>query len=362
MISINAPLANVSSLSVRASLILSWIPGAMQWVESAIKEPSLTYNFTSETALLDSIISGLYSTKLVPVAQTGVVAASEFLMTLSEQELQTLALSLPQKNTQAFEQLGESKGAITSWHILQAQSVLETLQISGNGLFLMMTLEDIASLSQLNAHIKQADYPDFVYLEAAKFGLKAACNAGAFSKLVEFACRALNEIVTKHQAKKITPAITNKFNNLYQDLLAKAVSNLSCPQLLPNQSTRDIAVVLQYWSQQQRCVGFRDMPTALVTWIRYFPVQSLIDDIGSNALIQEFQRSLITFTHFISVSHVHLSQDAQYWYAQVSNPNQSDRICKVMLDESGCISVTEFIPVTVTANSTPTSTLPPPSQ
>lgn len=321
MISIHAPILDASNLSVKASKILDWIPGSVQWLQQAINDPTLNYSFTSETALLDSIVTGLYSTTLVPVAQSGVMAAPQFLMTLSIEQLQTLALSLPQKNTQVFVELGNSAGAVTAWHNLQAETVLDKLQVSNNALFLTMNVRDISSLSQLNQTIETNAYPDFIYIEAAKFALQTACSAESFCQLTEFAILVYDFLVKKHQAKKITPAITTKFTALYDDLLSKAMQNLRCPQLLPNQSTQDIASVLQYWGQQQASLGFTDMPTALVNWVRYFSVQALLDDVGRDSLISAYRQDMIRLQQFVQVQSQFLTQDAHFWRLTISNPN-----------------------------------------
>ncbi|MCY7295017.1 hypothetical protein [Alteromonas sp. a30] len=357
MISIHSPISGTSSLSVRASNILGWMPGSMQWLEQAINDSHLTYNFSSETALLNSIAEGLFSTNLIPVADSGVVASADFLMSMSESELQTLSLALPQKNTQAFEQLGVDKKAITAWHNLQAETVLDTLQVSHNALFLTMSLDDIGQLSQLNQTITNNAYPDFVYLEAARFALKAACSASAFCHFVEFACITLNYLVSKNQAKKITPNISNKFNELYQDMLSKAVKNLNCPQLTSNQGTLQIPALLQHWGQQNAAIGFRDMATAIVNWVRHSEPQALFDDIGNDAQVKAFQNSLIAFTCFLKMEKLTLSQDSKYWFAKLSNPNFDHQTCEVMLDENGCVSVLRFEQIIASNTQATTNTL-----
>ena len=313
MISIHAPITDVSSLSVKASKILAWIPGSLQWLQQAINDASANYAFTSETALLDSILTGLHSTKLLPVGGSGVMAAPQFLMMLSLEQLQILALSLPEKNTEVFAELGKTTGAVTAWHNLQAATALETLGVDRNGLFTTMSIRDISCLSQLQQILEERTYPQSVYLEAAKFALQTACSAESFCQLTEFAIAVYGYLVTKHRATKITPRIATKFNTLYQDLLSKAMQHLRCPQLAANQSVQEVGAVLQYWGQRQWPLGFTDMPTALVNWIRYFKVADLFEDLGKYSLLEEYSQALLLLQQWPQIRNRVLTQDGSHW-------------------------------------------------
>ena len=343
MISIHAPIQDSSSLSVKASTLLSWIPGAAQWLQQAIEDQSLSYTFTSEASLISSILSGLYSSELMNVGQSGVVAAPEFLMSLSDDDLHTMALSLPQQDEQPLIDLGNQKHVLTAWHYLQARSVLDTLALTDNPLFLAMNLNDIADLCALNQVLNEQKFAAFVQSSAVQFALANACNVRAFCRLMEFALKVYSFLVKNNSAKRITAAITSKFNALYQDVSAKAMQNLGCPQLHHGQSINDAANVLMQWGAHNRAVGFADMPTAIVNYLNVLGVQALLNNIGNDAVLQQFNQKVVGLTKQPQLTNKHLTQDGKLWLIEIgssmTNQAQSSSTAEFIVSEDGCIAL-----------------------
>lgn len=188
MISINAPIQDISTLSVKATTLLGWVPGAVEWLQQAIEDKSYRYIFSSEAALIKSISSGLYSTDLLCIGQSGIQAAPDFLMLLSVNQIQTLAGSIvgttaqdcDGQNNPILVSLSQETGAITLVDYKQAHGVVESLNLLTHPLFQLRSLASIRELSALKQELDTQNYPEYVVAEAARFALGKLTSVRAF--------------------------------------------------------------------------------------------------------------------------------------------------------------------------------------
>ena len=341
MISINTPISDPSSLSGKANTIMSWIPGAKHWLTNAIADNSVAYRFASEEALIQSILTGLYSTEQVVLKNCDCTAAPEFLMRLGDDQINQIALGVEntESNKQPLIALFDQLDMVTGEKLTQIQNLFHEWQVDKNFLFQSLSVKDIQNLYQLVKQVDANQYDDVVITGAYEFALEESVDPSSFSHLMRYALTLYQVLYGTNNAKRLTATVKTKFNAAYELLSGVVVKRLACPQLHPPQTANDVGNILNTWGASKHFVGFTDLSTGLLQLINNIDPKTLASDTDFQAAFTQFEQTYLSFLSQAKVTRQRLSQDAKTWHYQLETQTHQ---ANFQLIDDGCLTLNSF--------------------
>lgn len=341
MISINTPINDPSSLSGKANTLLSWIPGAKHWLANAITDTSVAYRFVSEEALIRSILTGLYSTEQITLKNCDCMAAPEFLMRLSDDQLNQIAQGVSNSNTdkQSLMTLLGQLNIVTGECLTQVQNLFHEWQIDKNFLFQALSVEDIQYLHKLASQIQTQRYDDVVVAGALDFAMKECVDPRSFALLMRFALTLYQTLYGTNNAKRLTTTVRSKFTAAYDSLSAVIIKRLACPQLHPPQTANDVGNIINQWGMHRHFVGFTDLSTGLLQLIDNIDPKAFLANADIQASINQFEQTYLSFLSQAKVTKQSLSQNAKTWHYRLET---SIQLADFQLIEDGCLTLNSF--------------------
>lgn len=340
MITITHPVSDASNISDAANTVLGWVPGATQWLNKAMVDSTKQYQFHSETALITSIVSGLYSSDQITLQPCNFNASPEYLLSLDSNALTTIDQIMQGAKTQQALQgltaLVEDLNIVSSEQQSDVQNQIVEWGLEDNALFFGLHQKDYQSLSALLSLIKDAQYSDAIVDSAINFAAESTVDPSAFAQLSGFACRLLEGLMGKSRSGKVTASVKSKLAAIHTQLVPYVLDRLICPQLCPPQKASDAGREITTWGSTGRFVGFTDLPTGLNILAGNLDISSLIEGTDVANLITDFDSATLCFLKGVKVNKQTLSQDAKNWFFDTSNSNQS---AEFVLAEDGCLTL-----------------------
>jgi len=174
----DTPLSSAFGLSETGRLVMGLIDGGLHWLDYAIGASDRTYAFPDESTLVSAVQSGLHAQRLMLVGGIDLPVAPVKLMTMNPRELQTLRRAAMGEIDPDEPQLREilARHSLATLADLDAvDELLEHLEVAGEPLFKVLTLDDRLSLLALHEdeRITDAGQSD-LRVEAAQFALEQA--------------------------------------------------------------------------------------------------------------------------------------------------------------------------------------------
>ena len=250
MIYITQPIYDEASLSSKANMLLSWLPGARMWLNQAIADVALNYNFSSEGMLINSIMSGLYSSENLYLKHCDFSAAPDYLLSLSGEQLEVINEAVTTNSTeshQALNELCQQLDIVTGEQNTSLQQMLEGWAdtdgyTSGN-----WNVSDSIALRALQQQLHSTDYNQVVIKAAAAFAQEQGIDARSFALLMAYALRVYHNLFSASKSKTITSCMKSSFQQVLQNLRPLVLQRLACPQLAPPKTTSDVTPLIKQW-------------------------------------------------------------------------------------------------------------------
>ena len=280
MISVQHSIIDESSLSGNSKLILQWLPIAQKWIENAFKDTNTHYVFTSETALVNSILEGLYSTNVFALRNCHFSASPEFLLSLPTEVLSGINSMITEVTTidsEQFNSLLAKYKIYTDIHTDEVINFLISLGVENRVIFKTMSLNGIKTLHCLSQKFPSWQAPTSVTRVAIDFACKYAVCAKSFGDLLEFSLTLYCSQIADSKANIMSPTKEMNVDIIYSALIPFALQRLSCPQLTASDSVNNIDLILNRWGKQQQIIGFTDFPTALNQILNNISHQQLLN-------------------------------------------------------------------------------------
>jgi hypothetical protein len=341
MISINTPISDSSNLSGKANTLLGWIPGAKYWLKNAITDTSVAYQFVSEEALIRSILTGLYSTEQIVLKNCDCMAAPEFLMRLSDDQINQIAQGVNNSNMDkaSLIALFNQLNIVTGERLTQIQNLFHEWQVDKNFLFQALSNSDIQQLQRLALRIQSTHYDEAVIEGALDFAMKECVDPTSFALLMYFALTLYQALYGTNNAKRLTATVKNKFNTAYDLLSTIVMKRLACPQLHPPQTANDVGNIINQWGVNRRFVGFTDLSTGLLQLISNVDSNLLLSEGDAQSTFNVFEQQYLAFLSQAKVTSQSLSQDAKIWHYRLETASQH---ADFQLIENGCLTLNQF--------------------
>ncbi len=340
MISIQRPITSLANLSDKANVLLGWIPAAGQWVANAIGDSGKNYVFSSESALFNSLLAGLYSSDAMQVPKCGFWASPDYLLGLGSEQIQVLnQVAQGGSDTQQLQQLDSliaQENLVTTKNWQDVTDFFQAWQIAGETALQQLDLAAVASWQDLATLVATENYPKPVVQGALEFAFGQNLGASATAKLSQFAILLYLPVYQGTQAKRLSTSMQKDFQQCFQLLLGLVLGQLACPQLAPPQTAMSVGPVIQQWGAQQQFIGFTDVPTGLLQSALNLPLtggQQAAEIPGKfNQFITQTTQGLAN----CKVGKQLLSQDAKDWIYQIQATGLQ---ASFNLAEDGCLTL-----------------------
>ena len=345
MISIQHPIASTASLSDRANTILKWVPMAAQWFVNAINDNAKSYVFSSESALLNSIIRGLYSADTVRVPKAQIVASVDYLMSLSDAQIKILKQvseatdPLETSLAEQLSQLVQDEVIVDGDAISNVKRFFEQYQVQNHPSLQILTQEDVADWFAVIHDIQSFQCSKSVVQNALDFTLAQSLDCRSLAKTFGFASQIYQKLLNSSSTKRINASLQQDFQVAYQLIVRTGMDNLACPQLVPPQSPADAGSIIRHWGAHNQVVGFSDLPSAL--WQMAKNIELNMEQLNQYLPDQfaQLRQKLILFQQNATVVKQSLSQDAKNWCYLVRGGQLQ---CHMLLTEDGCLSLQQI--------------------
>lgn len=342
MISIQRPISSTANLSDKANTILKWVPSAGLWFANALNDNVKSYVFSSESALLNSILQGLYSTQLLNVPKANFVAAVDYLMSLGDSQIQLLQriassdLPLESGIAQQLDDFVNQESLVTVDKLTDLQNFFEQYQIQSQPALQLLSLTDATAWIAVCEQIKSANYNKPVVQAALEYTMAQSLDASGLAKTLGYASYIFQTLYSNTQAKRVGAAIQQDFQVINQLVTNFALGKLACPQLGSPQTTGDVGVTLRHWGLQNQFVGFTDLPSAQWQIIRNINLGNSDFTAELPEQFSKLNHAMIGFLQNATVTKQTLTQDANNWiYVVQGNSHQ----CQFQLAEDGCLTI-----------------------
>ncbi|MCC2614993.1 hypothetical protein LJ739_01900 [Aestuariibacter halophilus] len=339
MITIQYPIVDDSGLSLAGRQVLGWIPGGTRWFQQAISD-GRHYTFHAESALLNSVLQGLYSAQQVPLSACGFSASADFLLGLNDNQRSVIDTVMQGGKSaaqrQALDALIDTKGLVTEQDYAAVQERLAAWSVAASAPFQHLNGNDLRSLHQLETHLHANTYSDALINNAVAFAKTHCANAGGFAKLVQFALRTFAALVSDPATSGISPMVKTAFAQIFDHSCCMVMQRLVCPTLAPPQTTADSQSLLRDWGRRRQFTGFTDLPTGVLQLVQNIGVSPLRQQSTATVAMTQLEQRLWPFLADVTVSSCCLSQDGTTWRVGAMQQQTS---AEYLLNDDGCLTL-----------------------
>ena len=345
-ITIQNKIDNFSGLSPEAQLMIELIPEGERWFELSSQPNAPSFHFDSEIELLVAVLDGLHSSDLLYLKQVDLFVDPERLMSLGEEQLQTIVDSVHTgKNKKKVNTIIKNAGLLNNGLLKQAKDTfLDACDLNENSLFQTSSLNDYIALYTLSIDDKIAtDVSNKVNVDAANYAVAIAQTPLEFCDFYRFYIITANKLNLVNASSALRK---KRIIAVYESLASFAHSMLVCPQVSGLTNSEQINQSIQAWLEYSGMLGFSSFTTALLQLVKNISLDNLNEEKLASE-VNNYKEKMQGYFAQNNVLEPILSQDGK----TLGYPGEHDDPNVLLsLTQTGCLAVEEFTFQVITEN------------
>ena len=332
----NIQIDEFSNLGAKTQTILDLIPASASWFSKAITESSRQYQFSNETELLSTVLSGLHDSHCLYLKNVAIDATPNSLLQFDSNDLRDLYHYNQSSNVpEQYLQLLEKYSFIGNQTFEKMESLLSSWGVSESPIVKNASAYDKALLFQINPKVENYQFTNILATEADNFSLEHAASVDDYLYLLFF-----YYVVASGASLKKGSAETriNNINAVYAILSEIASNHLDALNFNAPPEQSELSSEISKFSQQGRSLGFCSINNGVFQIAQAISYASLEDALIEKAAIQYVDDA----NHFVNskkASDASLSQQDNVWRYYFNNGQKN---ATVRLDNSLSLSLEQY--------------------
>lgn len=247
-------------MSERERLVVACIDGGRQWLDWASSNPTHHYHFDDMADMVTAVQTGLHGTSTAYLREAGLLISPLKLMTMSSEDLRTLAKG----GSGSWPQLA---GVLEYHHLAsqadfeQVSSFVKALGADDAPIFGARSLADLSLLLSLR---REVDVAAPLTAEAVKLALANAASIPEFADYLRFygdCARALDLGASTPRSRLAA------VDNAVRELLSLTFPALDGPELPGSLPPRQVIAAVRDWLSTGRQLGFARASLAMQQFV-----------------------------------------------------------------------------------------------